>query len=127
MTIERINELFQSGSISSEEHSLLLKKLHSIERPVSSFAWLSLLCSGIAWILMLKFTKNGREFQLLPGDTRLWVGTMLPSISLIFYYLAKKEISKGEGKKGLEIAARGQALALALLGIVIPVLLLMIS
>jgi hypothetical protein len=127
MTIERIDELFRNGNITVEEHSFLLRKIHPIEKSISNFAWLSLLCSGLAWILMLKYTKNGEEYQLLPGDVRLWVGVLLPTLSLVFYYLAKNEIREKEGKKGLEIAVRGQALAIAILVIVIPVFVLMIS
>src|ERR1044071_1028334 len=116
MTIERINELFQNGSVTSEEHSFLVHKIYPRERSVSNFAWLSILCSVVAWILMLKFThKNGKEYQLLPNEYRTWVGAILPVVALVFYYLAKIEIGPMNEKQGIEIAARGQTLALAML------------
>jgi hypothetical protein len=127
MTIERIDELFRNGTITIEEHSFLLRNIHPTEKSISGFAWLSLLCSGLAWILMLKFTRGGEEYQLLPGNVRIWVGVILPTLSLFFYYLAKKEIREKEGKKGFEIAVRGQVLAIAILVIVIPVIVMMIS
>jgi len=126
VTPERINQLFQTGAISSEEHSFLMKKLFFQETRISGFAWASLLCAALAWLLMLSFTKGRQSFALLPGEGRLIAGLILAPLSLIFYYLARKEIRESAGEVGgLAIAARGQAVAIAILLIIVPALFLM--
>jgi hypothetical protein len=127
MTIERVNELFQSGSITLEEHSFLIRKLSPPERQISNYAWASLLCAAAAWTLMLKFTKNGQEFAFLSREGKITTTMILAPLSLVFYYLARKEARENEEVGGLEIAARGQALSIALLLIVVLFLLMYLS
>lgn len=119
--VERLNELFGSGYITAKEHSFLLRKLYPFEKRTSYFAWASLLVASLNWILMLKFTFNDDVYELLSGSGRLTAGTILAPLSLIFFFLAVKEIRKRDDVKGFEIAIAGLTLATALLTIVIPI------
>jgi len=124
ISIDRINELFQSGHISPDEHSLLLQRFYPREKRISRFALACLFCSVFTWILMLKFTTYTNTYELLSGEGRLIAGTILPPVSLIFYYLAVREMREVKDVGGSRIAVAGLALALALLTLAIPVLLM---
>ncbi len=124
MRLERINQLFENGLITSEEHQFLVRQLYSSEKRTSRFAWYSLLSAALGWLLSLKFTVSGEEYALLPSEARFKVAAVLAPLGLVFYYLARREIRNNLEVGGLEIAARGQAISIAILVIVIPVLLL---
>jgi hypothetical protein len=124
MKLERINQLFEEGLITSEEHQSLVKQFCSNYKKTSRFVWASLITASIGWLIMLSYTVNGSERALLSSENRGFAGAIFGFQSLIFYYIAKLEIKNSLDVGGLEIAARGQALSIAILLIVVPVLLL---
>ncbi len=125
MTLERLNELLQAGAITPEEHGNLVRTLFATHTRVSQWAWAAFWIGCLAFLLMLSYTVNGREYTLLSGEAKLFAGLVLSAISLIAYHFAKNEIRENDEVAGLEIAARGQALAIAILVIVVPVFLLL--
>jgi hypothetical protein len=124
MKVERINQLFEEGIITTQEHQFLIKKLYASNKVTSIFAWASLWSASFGWLLMLKFTVNGREYALSPSEHKLSIGVISGLLGLAFYYLARRDIKNSSEVSGGEIAARGQAISLVILSLIIPVLLL---
>lgn len=121
ISLERVNQLFKDGSITSTEHSELIKKLYPFEKKISAFAVLSLILSSINWILILKFSYGDDVYQLLTGENRYYVSLFMAPISLIFFFLAYSQIKKDDQTKGFSIAIAGATLAVAILSVTIPV------
>lgn len=124
ISVERLTFLFENGNITAREYSFLLQKLYPTEKRTSYFAIASLLCAALNWILMLKFTVSGEEYQLLTGQGRQTAGTILAPLAVIFFFLAAREINKQENIKGLAIAAADLAIATVILTIVMSVYLI---
>jgi hypothetical protein len=123
-SLERINQLFQNGNITANEHSALIGKFYPVEKKVSVFALLSLITASINWILMLKFTYHDDVYTLLSAGNKYYISLFLVPLSLLLFAFAIHEINRKENVKGFGIAIAGLTLALAILSITIPTFLM---
>jgi hypothetical protein len=121
ISLYRLNQLFQNGSISSEEHIFLVEKLFPAAERISIFAIASLITSITAFILTLKYTSGGHEYSLLSGDGRALAMTVFCPISILLAFIAYKEFRINDSVKGREFAAAGFIMsAMFLITMVIP-------
>ena len=122
ISVSRLNELFQTGKITADEHSFLMDQLYPYkpEIRISVFALASLITASINWILMLKFTSGDKVYQLLTGEGRTTAGSILAPLAVIFFIAAIFEIKHRENTKGFSIAVAGLTIAIALLTLIIP-------
>jgi hypothetical protein len=102
ISVERLNALFHSGAISSQEHSHLISTLFPSPARISKFAIASFVVSICSWVLMLKYTSSGETYELLNGDGRTVVMTLLSPIALALAYVGMREIQLYENMKGKE-------------------------
>lgn len=126
ISVDRLNELFYTNSISSQEHSYLLKKLYSVEKRISVFAWLCVSFAVISWVCLLKFDFNGKIFELMSGKNKFYVMSVLAPLVLFFFYLTYRDIKNNQNVKGFKIALIGATIAVAQLTVAIPVWLMRI-
>lgn len=128
MDIDRINELFQKGEITGNEHHELLELARPAPQQTAGMAIACLVCGIAGWISMLTFTINGRVVGLLQsGEARLAAGGICSFLTIILYVLAKQRIGAEPGVGGRCIAVAGLTIALMLASIIVPVLLALIG
>jgi hypothetical protein len=121
MTIERINHLFESGTITAQEHNeLILLYVNESKKSNSFFGYLTLILALFGYILMLSFTKDNNEFSVLSsGNQRLWAGGIFSIISIAAFVISN-QINRAK-KTSNNFAYVGLGIAIAILFIVIPV------
>lgn len=126
MTIECINQLFENGLITSEEHQELINQTIGNPKPTSKYNKLTFFFALCGYLLMLTFTKNGHTFSLLSnGNQRLWAGAIFSALGLFTFYKYRKEIDSQRNHNYL--AYIGIGLIVSLLVIVIPVFLMLLD
>lgn len=124
MTIERINHLFESGTITAHEHNeLILLNINNRSKANSIYSYLTLIIALAGYILMLSFTKDSNEFSILSsGNQRLWAGGILSVISLAVFIISNQSNRAKQTRDNF--AYIGLGIAISILFIVIPVLLM---
>ena len=127
MEIEKINDLFRQNLITVEEHEFLISKVVERKKEFSPKALAAGMIPTIGYILMITFTIDGRAIGLVPdGEARLWIGIITASIGVVFYFLSKPEIKSGK-YKGIEFSNFGFGIALAILVILLPLVIMLIT
>ncbi|MDF2192756.1 hypothetical protein [Paraflavitalea sp. CAU 1676] len=120
MTIDRINQLFENGHISAEEHNELINQSVAVVKKNSTYSYWTIGLGLTGYLLMLTFTKNGHEFSLLGNGTqRLWAGTIFSLLGLFTFLKARAEIEAQQYKQNL--AYIGIGVIAAVLMVSIPV------
>ena len=135
MDIERINQLFTNGYISTIEHHFLIStvteqkisrqkkkeatkySLKAIFTPIFPF---------IGFLLVFSFSYHDSIYELFPAleiETKIWITTVTSVLGVIFYILAKTEI-KNQQRRGIELANFGLGIAFVILLVIIPIHLL---
>lgn len=127
MTTERIDYLYDSGVITSEEYNELM------ERPVvkeskgnSPASYMTLILALIGYTLMLTYTKNGHTSGFLSnGNQRLLAGIIFSILAICAFFVSKKwRVAENYKDNYAQI---GLGVVISILMIVIPVLLFSIT
>jgi hypothetical protein len=120
MNIERINQLFQGGYITAEEHNLLIQQKVGSPKKKFTYSLLTFIVGLAGNLLMLVFTKNGTQFALLSdGKHRLWAGAICSVLGIFTFLKARKEMSRPQNNE--HFAYIGIGIIITLLLIVIPI------